>query len=455
MPENQTKKTIFITSFFGLIARNILATDILANLKKRPDLRIVIVAPKEKADTFIRDFASENVLIEGIDVKPRSRWEGFFFSLFLNALNTDARRITRYYEYKKFNDYFRFFYHGTLARLSSLKLFRKLIRWLDYKLMPKDKFKEVFNKYNPDLLFATDIFEPEDIDFMREARARGVFVLGMVRSWDNITTHGLNRMVPDRLIVNTPYIKGEAIFYDDVEPDKIDVVGIPHYDRYGKEERTSREDLFKKLGLDPAKKTIFFAPPAKLFIKNDPVNSVIIKALEGIEGLQQIIRLYIVGKVDIGDTKPVPGKIAIDSPDIWGGAMSTKLSAKDSHLADLLYHSDIVIAFASSLAIDAVLFGKPVIFIGFDVNPIPAWKSATRFYGFEHQRQLINTGGIKLAKSLDELVNYVKNYLENPNLDKEKRDKILRDRCWKIDGKSSERLTNVIIGALEQIGTKK
>ena len=37
-------------------------------------------------------------------------------------------------------------------------------------------------------------------------------------------------------------------------------------------------------------------------------------------------------------------------------------------------------------------------------------------------------------------------YLNNPGLDKEGRDRIIKERCSKLDGKSGERLANFILG---------
>jgi CDP-glycerol glycerophosphotransferase (TagB/SpsB family) len=110
----------------------------------------------------------------------------------------------------------------------------------------------------------------------------------------------------------------------------------------------------------------------------------------------------------------------------------------------------VIITFASTLAIDAIVFNKPVIFIGFDGKPdCEYWESLRRFYDFDHQRSLLDADGIKLANSLNELIEYVKSYIHNSDLDKEEREKIINDRCWKLDGKSSERLAYVLIRFLE------
>lgn len=444
------QKTIFITSFFGLIARNILATDVLKRLKSNKNLRIVILAPEEKGEFYRQEFGSDNVIIEGVKEYRRPFLDKLFSVAFLNASDTATRRIHRLIERKRDKRYLSFVYHLFLSKIAKSKVVRRFMRWLDYQITPKRFFDGYFKKYSPDLVFSTDLFEPHDIDVMREAKHREIATVGMVRSWDNVTSKGLNRITPDQLIVHTEKIKEEAVTYCDFHPSDILVVGIPHYDNYTAEKRISRDELFQKLQLDPKKKTIFFAPPSDIYSKNDPISEKAVNALKELDA-QLLLRLYIVGNVQLGDIRPIPNKIAIDVPGSGSDFMRADLTSGDAHLADLLYHSDVVIAFASSLAIDAVVFDKPVVFIGFDGTlGRPYWQSLRRFYDYDHQRSILNTGGVKLARNQEELVRYVKDYLANPSLDREGRKKIIEERCWKLDGRSSERLANTLLQCLDK-----
>lgn len=439
------QKTIFITSFFGLIARNILATDVLTRLRSNKDLKIVILAPKEKGEFYRQEFGSDNVIIEGIKEYPRPFLDKLFSAAFLNASDTAARRIHRLIERKRDKRYLSFVYHCVLAKIAMAKPVRHFMRWLDYRITPKRFFAGYFEKYSPDLVFATDLFEPHDIDVMREAKHRGIPAIGMIRSWDNITSKGLNRIIPDKLIAHTEKIKDEAVTYCDFRPSDVLVVGIPHYDNYTAEKRISREELFRKLQLDPKKKTIFFAPPSDIYSKNDPISEKAINALKEMDA-QLILRMYLVGNVQLGEIKAIPNKIAIDVPGSGSDFMRADLTSGDAHLADLLYHSDVVVAFASTLAIDAVVFDKPVVFIGFDGTPgRPYWQSLRRFYDYDHQKSILETGGVRLARTMEELVRLVKVYLDNPRLDEGGRKRIVEERCWKLDGRSSERLADAIL----------
>jgi hypothetical protein len=405
----------------------------------------VIIVPEKKVSFYAQWFGASNIVVEGVEAKVMLRRDIFFNSLFLNLSDTQARRIHRFIELKKDKKYLKFLYHVFLARVvGKVGAFRILFRWLDFNLSNRDRFRQLFEKYNPIMVFSTDMFEPNDVDLAREAKRRGVFTISMVRSWDNITTKGLNRIIPDKFIVATPVLKEELVKYNDANSDDIFVVGIPHYDKYTKSQRTDRQTLFEKLGLDPNKKTIFFAPPSSIYSGNEPIAEEIVKSFYE-HDIQIIIRLYIVGSVNLGSIKPVPNKIAIDDPGSSSDFTEADLTKGDGHLADLLYNSDVVIAFASTLAIDAIVFGRPVVFINFDVAPKPYWASLRRFYDYDHQRAILRTGGVKLAKNMGELVEFVNMYLSNPKLDEDGRRKIIEERCWKLDGQSSERLAKAIL----------
>src|SRR3989344_338007 len=254
-------KTVFITSFSGLSARNILSTSVLEILAGQPDLRIVILAPVEKKEDLQRHFGAgkNNIIVEGLslinvrlntaagvqlETTSRSFLEKLFFSLFLHSSDTNSWRVMRLSERKSKGRYIQTFVQWILAKLGNIKLFRAGLRFLDYLLMPKNRYRQYFDKYNPDLVFATDIFNDTDVEIMRAARFRGMHTVGMVRSWDNITSHGLSRVIPDKLIVHTPKIKEEAIKYNDVDSQNIVITGIPHYDRYLSGLRTPRDEFF-------------------------------------------------------------------------------------------------------------------------------------------------------------------------------------------------------------------
>lgn len=441
-------KTIFITSFFGFVARNILATEFLKLLSARGDIRIVILTPDKKKARHEKEFGGRNIIIEGVALKKPSRIERFFTVIFHNLSDTNTWRIHRLINVRRDRKYVSAPLYWLLSKLGHCALIRNAFRWIDNRFLSADRFQYLFEKYKPDLVFTTDVFEPNDVELMREAKRRGAVLIGMVRSWDNITSKGLNRVIPDALVVNAESVKEEAVRWNDIPPERIHIVGIPHYDYYVTERRMEREKFFASLNLDPKKKLIFFAPPADLYAGNDPITPKVLEILCGI-GAQIVIRMPLVGEANLGRFRAEENKIAIDVPGSAGDFVNADISRTgDKHLADLIYHSDLVVAFASTLAIDAIAFNKPVVFVGFDGETRPYWDSLVRYYDYDHQASILKTGGVRLAKNVQELASYVKAYLANPRLDAEGRQKIIKERCWNLDGKSGERLEKLINGWL-------
>ena len=447
---NKNQKTIFVTSFYGFIGRNLLSSGVLDIFGREPDLRIVIFIPLEKKELYQKLFPSDKIIVEGIDGTRRvSKIGRFLGTVFAFSSDVHCWRMERASFWRR-GKYLHAALLWLLSKLGHLKAFRQLVRWLDYVLAPKNFYKEYFDKYKPDLIFATDIFRDQDIYLMREARSRGVFVLGMVRSWDNINSKGLNRIIPDKTVVNSPVIRNEAIECCDIEPNDIYVVGVPHYDRYVTERRASRAEFFKKLDLDPNKKMVLISPPIITYTY-DPIAPAIVKALEFLD-LQVVVRLHMMGKSNIGDLQSVPSKIVIDAPDKIRDPIHADITVmdKDAYLADLLYHSDVVISHISTLTIDAAVFNRPSIFIGFDVTPKPYHESLRWFHDMEYLKRVCETGGVRLAENLNQLVEYVREYIANPQLDEEGRKNIVNNYCWKLDGKSSKRLVDAILSCLNR-----
>lgn len=443
----ENKRTIFITSFYGLIGRNILSTSTLEILKKQTDIRIVILLPEAKKDLYSKFFSSDNVIVEGVASFKRTIRESVSDILFFYLSPLEYWRISRKDLITK-GKIVQAFFFWILSVLGRVKFVRSLARSADGFILPRNKYKYYFEKYKPDLVFATDMFRTHDVDVMREAKRRGVFVLGMVRSWDNISTKGLNHFIPDRVLVHGDKEKGEIIRFCDIPENIIEIIGVPHYDKYIAGKHISREDFFRRFNLDPNKKTILISPPLRHYAK-DAIVETIVNALAPFEDVQVIIRMQLIGKSNLGKLKSIPNKLAIDAPDSAEDFESADITTGDEALSDMLYHCDIMASYMSTLAIDSVVFNKPPIYIGFNTKLLPYNQSMRWFYDVDCARELIETGGVDLAKSVNELVGLTLRHLADSSLGKEGRSKIIDLYCFKLDGKSGERLVDAILRVLK------
>ncbi len=437
-------KTIFISSFHVFISRNILSAPFFALLKQLPNLKIVVLVPEAKKEFFEKEYGEGNVIIEGIKRKACRR-DAYLNDLALAAMRTTSTKIRRKEGI------------GWIFRYTHLLFFwAPLIRqWygLIYKaLIPKDTFQEVLNKYKPDLVFATDVFSALDPRLMCEAQDRGIKTIGMVRSWDNLTTKGVMQVVPDILVVNNNILKEESVRLHGISLDRIRVVGIPHYDRYtDKTPRSSREEFYKCIGANPQKRLVLLSPLGDRFFKKNTFDRDIIemigKMLPDTHNL--LVRLPPADNVNLEGFQK-QSNIIFDRPGThFEGDFNFKKSelsvADDDHLVDSLYYADAVIGISTTLTIDAAVFDKPLIMVAFNsYSRQVIFGSAGQLLEYNHVQPLIKSGGVKVANTPEELKSFLWQYLKNPDMDSGGRERIVNEQCYKVDGKSSMRLFSVI-----------
>lgn len=454
-------KTLFITSFHSFISKNILNTDVLRSLRKEPDLRVVLLVPNHKASFFERYYASENVVVQGIETSRITRSKANIFFIRLLFLMIDSHYV--WYKRVERRDadptpmaWVKYHVYGGLVRLLSGSPFlNRIARFSYHHLTPKSFFKEAFERYRPSLVFSTDVFDPFDAQLLKEAQHRGVKTLAMVRSWDNCYSKGLMAVLPDRLLVNNGILKEEAVTLHDYPAGRIEVVGLPQFDAFVNEERASRESFFAKIGVDPGKRLVLIAPAGAILSDTDgQLCEILARALEDGKIKRPVhffVRNHPGHPADLSRFRKNPDFTIQDPGHVFdANPKDTELAPDDQRfLADLLFHSDVVMYVATSLGLDAAVYDKPEIMIVFDgYEKKPYTKSVARYRDEDHMKKLVATGGARVVNSPDELIAALGAYLENPVLDKTGRERIVREQLYRIDGKSGERVFQAILESL-------
>lgn len=444
-------KTIFITSFHPLVSRNILLNDIFCRnlIDGDSNLRVVIFCPDYKKEYFENTFKKENVIIEGINIKKNSFQDVLFSYIGRSAISTSTLSIHRKEIFYRNKSFFVFLFSFLVTFFGQFSVIKKLIRFFDRLTISTNGYKEYFKKYSPNLFFSTDLFNTIDVHFLAEAKRSGIFTIGMIRSWDNITGKGLFRIKPDKIVVSNSTIKSEVIKYEDEEnEDNIFVTGLVGLDFYinNKSVIYNREDFFRKVNLDPCRKTILFTPAGKRFFDADwYVLKVLLELAEReFPKIQILVRCPPNDSVYLGDVGH-SNYFAIDRPGLKFSENVFKDQELDLEsmrwLANVIYHTDMIVSYNSTLCIEMALFDKPIITIAFDELPNkPYLKSSRRFLNFSHVREFHETGCARIAYSPQDLKEHIDFYLSHPQSDNENRKKMLFKQSDKIDGKSGERL---------------
>lgn len=460
-------KTIFISVFHSFISKNILNTDVFKIIREQPGLRIVLIVPLAKKVFFSEKYGSSNVIVEGIDVGllvnlPWSKRFSWLSHLLMNSFYLQYKKTQSLQKNKTLKGHLKYFFDTSFTWLfAGRKFCHKLLRYGFLRGKSIKNFSELFVKYNPSVIFSTDVFDEMDLLMVREARLLGLPVIGMVRSWDNCYSKGVLRILPDYLIVNNYELKKEAVSMHDMAEDKIFIGGLPQFDASIFEPRADKVSFFKSIGADSSKKLIFFGPAGSILSDTDWQIAEIMRRAIGEKKLpsaQVFVSNHPNHPADFSKFKNDGSFIfASLGKTFSSNPKETELTSDDTkQLRDLLFYADVVIYVASTIGIDSLQFDKPQIVINFD-----GWEkknyidSVKKYHREDHMKKMLDLGGVSVAKSSEQLIDFINAYFSNPTLNHENRMKIIEQQLYKLDGKSGERIGQKILALVEEMAERE
>lgn len=474
-------KTIFLTITGAYGIRNIFKSDAFKILKSEKDLRIVIFTPFVDNKSIIATFPEvrgENIFLEDLArYKPnivervlRKMAEIVVFNI--NYIGTV--RVKEMVLKKK--NYTRYLLSKLVKKIIGKD--RKLIKALERFdiLLSKHKFgyyRQPFEKYKPALVFSTDFLHPYEWGLTKTARQCKVPVISMISNWDHLTKRMLSKS--DKVIGWDEFNKKQLIKYYGYRPKDILIAGIPHQDYFvrARARFPPKKEFLKKIGAAKNKKLITYTT-ARGSQDEPDIIEIICKAIrdgeikypshvhvrshpEDIPARYEKLKKY-------GDiiTFEIPKKTV--SERFWSGKMMMARTVERSKIwtpdeeeminyANLIACTDVAVNVASSVTLDAVAFDVPVINIAFDGYAKREFvDSNARVFLFTNYEFIEDSGGAKIARSADQLIEYINMYLDNPKLDSVGRKKIVAEHCGPQDGKAGERIGKFILDNLKSLG---
>ncbi len=451
-------KTVFVSILSGIEAKSILRTNVVARILEREGTRVVLlVKTAERAEFYKKEFHHGHLVYEVIGPEGFSRFDPFMEWLKHYLVNTKSQKLYRRLAFLENKNIFAYVSSSVFSGIVSNRFFRSLSRWFDRFVVRDHNFDGLLEKYNPDAIFLANLFDPREISLLRGARIRKIKTIGFINSWDKITAKGFVRLLPDTLIVPNDIVKDEALRYVNISALRIVVSGPPQYDTYfNREGIESRESFLKKIHADSSKKLIVFAPMGLAFSNSD---------WQAIDYLHEVIEGHFKNDAELlvrfqpndffGDegfkTRPwlrfdLPGTRFTTTRGVDWDMTTDDLI----HLKNTLHHMHMLISYASSIAIDAAIFDKPVINIGFelrdDQSPL---KTPTLRYTTAHYSKALDTGGIFLATTKEHLIEKIRTYLSDPATDAGGRSRLVQEQCSFTDGKAGARIAESILSCLQ------
>jgi CDP-glycerol glycerophosphotransferase (TagB/SpsB family) len=328
---------------------------------------------------------------------------------------------------------------------------------LSDRLVSHPAMEALFDRYQPVLVIAANPgLVLSEVPLLRTARRRGVRSMAIDPSWDNFT----NKLIPvrhvDRLVVWNEIMKAQAITLHGYSPEAVRVAGAPQFDPHFRA-RTPRADFFRRIGADPTRKLIALTTtPRSLYSHHDHVLRVLVAAMHAgdLADAQVLVRLHPRDEFEAYREFTATPHVIIEKPfrdtvKVADGLAIDVMPEHQKHLGDTLCHADVVVNVASTISVEACIFDTPVVNINFDgPGDSPYVKSANRYYSFTHYVNVTSRGAVRVAASPAELVQAVTAYLADPALDTAGRKQVVLDQCQFTDGRSAERVVNLVLAEL-------
>lgn len=436
----------------GSLIRNFFHSGVVSKLLEA-GARVVVLTPYVGHPIFKR-YEHPNLLFEPL-LPPRG--------LRLRKLSTElwkaavfGKTVRNRYRYRvsgrppRFSTYLlRMIFFAPLGFLPGL---RRLLRELDYRLNPEREHDAVIARHKPDLVFSTAA--GGDTSVVKAARRLGIPSVDMPKSWDNLSKT-LIQAKADRLIVWSEFMKEQAVRFQDYRPEEISVTGGPQFDYYAHPERLlSREAFCAKFGFDPEKKIILYGSSGGNVCDERSHAELIAKAISSgaIPDAQLLIRPHLgyLGDAERFAGLEVPGLVVIDRTDKQDPAMRDRWDVSEEHQKNLfnsLHHADVCVNVASTLTLDSIACGTPVVNVNFDVKPASVHWSTKRLYGTDYIDAIVKAGGSFVETDADSFIGRLTAILAGGKDDGRMRERraMIEHFLYRVDGKSAERIAGTLL----------
>jgi len=336
-----------------------------------------------------------------------------------------------------------------LAKLFPKKLFSAdNFTKVESLLLPDDnELKKLISEYQPDLMItSTPGFSEVEAEIIILAKRNGLKTVAVNFSWDNLFNTSKQIRKTDYLVTWNEIVKRAAIDIHNYPAEKVFVSGVMRFDHhfkngFGKKDENERFKFLTSKNLDPNLRTILFTTvPPQIY----PFQAAFVKELmelreknilgenfnilvrlhprdnlKNYESLKNIENLYIeLAGQEQAKQEGHLNQIEMDERDL-------------DNLKKTLLYSDLAVNFRSSITLETCLYDIPTINL--------AYNNYALYYQMDHYIPILKSGAVKLVKTPDEFIETAKSYLNNPQLDSEKRKEVALEYVPFQDGLAYKR----------------
>ncbi|WP_416444064.1 hypothetical protein ACH3O9_02520 [Leeuwenhoekiella sp. A16] len=321
-------------------------------------------------------------------------------------------------------------------------------------------YGDLLKQNKPDVLFFTHQRPPFIATLVYWAKQYKIPTAAFIFSWDNLASKGRMASAFDHYLVWSKLMQDELLrFYTQTTKQQISIVGTPQFEPYVNSEYDKSEDWFyNEFRLKRNLKTICYSCADKSIGPNDPlVIETIAKAIREnmLNDCQLLVRTspaedesrFAFLKESYPEIKwnhPKWLQTRLDHPEPWSQRIPRKEDLAE--LKAILAYCDINVNMCSTMSLDFMLFKKPVVNTVFG-NENNGLYNDQRFLNYEHYKNVIDSGAVKIATNENELITFLNLYLQNPTTDELNRKQLIAQEI----GQPLNKTTALCVEALKQI----
>ncbi|SME98706.1 hypothetical protein SAMN06265365_107195 [Tistlia consotensis] len=273
---------------------------------------------------------------------------------------------------------------------------------LEWSLPVRPIVSRFFELFRPDLVVVSPLvgLGTDQVDWIKEAKLRGLPSVLAVASWDNLTNKGRLRVLPERILVWNEAQKAEAVELHGAPAGMVTVCGAWSYDHwFDWRPSLDRDALLALVGLAPCPGYLLYVGSSPFIGQNEAAFCLeLIRALRA-EPATRALGVLI---------RPHPQNAAQwESLDLAGlgnvaifprsGANPIDRDRRNQYF-DSLWHSDAVFGINTSAQIEAGILGRPVLTV-----TDPRYRATQTGTLHFHHLTSINGGLLHVAGSVEEL----------------------------------------------------
>jgi len=247
------------------------------------------------------------------------------------------------------------------------RLTQRFLRAIERRLPVSGRSLKLMRNFEPDVVIVSPLVEigsPQG-DHLRAADTLGIPTVLVVASWDNLTTKGVIRDVPDMTIVWNEDQVREAIELHAVPRERVVATGAHSHDHwFSWRPTTDAEEFGRKVGLDGGRPFVLYVCSSGFIAGDDEpefVREWARRLAESgdpeLEALGVIVRPH---PQNFGSWRDADlekaGRIVV-----WprGGVAPTDLQSKRDYF-DSLYHARAVVGINTTALVDSAIVRRPV-----------------------------------------------------------------------------------------------